>query len=126
LKKHHQTRAVLIGGLVAAATLIPAASASAGPSANAAVGFSCPKFTVVHGNTSAGFPKGVYNRLNFAPKAFLLNCDDSFQVLRSYLYAPDDHAGWKVGKLTGKLADRTGRRFIKSGSNGRIGFDVYK
>ena len=124
--KKHQTRAVLVGGLVAAAALIPAASASAGPTANAAVGFGCPKFTVVHNDTAAGFPKGVYNRLNFAPKAFLLNCDDSFQVFRSYLYSPNSHAGWKVGPLTGNLKNRTGKRFLKSGSNGRIGFDVYK
>src|SRR6266540_3472848 len=88
LLKKRQTRAVLVGGLIAAA-LIPAGAANAAPKANPAVGFGCPKFTVVVTDVAAGFPRGTYSRLNFAPTQAQLSCDYSFHVFRSYLYHPD-------------------------------------
>ncbi len=119
--------------LSAAAALVAmvavlASSASAGDKARASQGFNCPKFTVVVTDVEAGFPRGTYNRLNFAPdrNQSLLSCDYSFHVFRSYLYHPDSHRGWSVQRLRGELKNRTGKRFLLNGSDGKIGFDVYK
>ena len=79
-------------------------------------------------DVEAGFPRGTYNRLNFAPEGNqdLLPCDYTFHVFRSYLYHPDSHRGWTVQRLRGELKNRTGKRFLRNGTGGKQGFDVYK
>jgi hypothetical protein len=86
-------------------------------------------FTVVHNDVSEGFPKtgrngGKYSALAFSPTRSL-SCLTVYDVLRSYLYDPRGLKGWTVGRLTGELASFPGRRFLKRGSGGRTGFDVY-
>jgi hypothetical protein len=34
--------------------------------------------------------------------------------------------GWKVGPLIGELRGQLGKHFTKNGSNGRVGFDVFR
>ncbi len=34
--------------------------------------------------------------------------------------------GWTTQKLGGRLSGAIGKRFIKSGTNGRTGFDVWR
>jgi hypothetical protein len=112
--------------LAAIATLAVPAAAAAKPSAKAAATAECPIFTVVLNDPEAGFTAGRYHRLNFAPRISTLTCDDTYHIFRSYLYHPRSLRGWTVGKLVGELRTATGKRFIKRGTNGRVGFDVWR
>ncbi len=124
-----RSRLALVAAAVAscAALALPAAAgASQPPVARAAATTTCPHFTVVANDPLAGFTAGVYHRLNFSPVASQLTCNQTYDVLRSYLYAPSSLKGWTVGKLVGSLSGATGKRFTQNGSNGTIGFDVWR
>lgn len=114
--------------LVAAVALFFAAPAIAGAKskAKASATAECPIFTVVDDDPQAGFDAGRYHRLNFSPQIRTLTCDDTYHLFRSYLYNPRSMRGWTVGPLVSRLRGAEGRRFIKRGSKGRIGFDVWR
>jgi hypothetical protein len=111
--------------LAAIATLALPAAAGA-RTANVATTGECPIFTVVLNDPEAGFTAGKYHRLDFAPKIANVTCDDTYNVLRSYLYHPRTLRGWTVGPLVDELRTATGHRFLKRGSKGKIGFDVWR
>lgn len=118
--------------LAVAATAALALTASSGvasaksPAAKQSATAQCPIFTVVLNDPEAGFTAGRYRRLNFSPQISTLTCDDTYNIFRSYLYHPRSLRGWSVGPLGGELRTATGKRFTKRGSNGRIGFDVWR
>ena len=114
--------------LVAAVVLFVAAPAVAGAksTAKASATAECPIFTVVDDDPQAGFDAGRYHRLNFSPQIRTLTCDDTYHLFRSYLYNPRSMRGWTVGPLVSRLRGAEGRRFVKRGSKGRIGFDVWR
>ncbi len=118
---------VTAGVMLVTAVAVMSTSATAGNNkATAAVKFACPDFRVVVDDPAAGFKKGVYRRRNFSEPKGDLTCDDSYHVLRSYLYHPDSHKGWTVGRLKGDLANKQGKRFLKNGTDSQVGFDVFK
>ncbi len=124
-------RSRLLGVAVAAASIAaiavaPAVVATAKPVATAAKTQKCPRFWVVHTDRAAGFKAGHYYRLNFAPSLKRYTCTDTFHILRSYLYEPRTMKGWKVGPLIGELRGQLGKHFVKRGSHGKIGFDVFR
>ncbi len=114
-------RSRLLGTALAVAAV---ASVAVVPSASAQTQ-RCPKFWVVRDDPQADFVAGRYWRLNFAPRISTLSCDYTYHVFRSYLYEPDTHAGWAVQPLRGELRGQLGKRFVKRGTNGRVGFDVF-
>ncbi len=85
----------------------------------------CFDFTVVQPDPQAQFKAGVYHRQNFSPNNSL-SCNTTFDVFRSYLYDPTTLRGWTAGKLTGPLRNATGKRFVKNGTNGSSGFNIYR
>ena len=109
--------------LVAAAAL--ATSALASRTAHLTATMRCFNFTVVQPDPAAKFTAGVYQRQNFSPNNSL-SCNTAFDVLRSYLYDPQSHRGWSVGPLVGPLRNATGRRFVKTGTGGSTGFNVFR
>ena len=76
---------------------------SARPTGSAAATQRCFNFTVVQPDPAAGFAAGVYQRQNFSPNNSL-SCNTTFDVFRSYLYDPQTHRGWTVGRLVGRCA----------------------
>jgi hypothetical protein len=110
---------------VASLAVVPTV-ATAAPAAKASQTQRCPSFQVVLNDPAAGFAAGHYFRLNFAPRVSTLTCTDTYHVLRSYLYEPTTLKGWKVGPLIGELRGQQGKHFTKNGSNGKIGFDVFR
>lgn len=126
----HRPRSLALA-LAATAATAAAAPALAGaaapaPTARVAATATCPIFTVVSNDPMAGFSAGRYHRLNFSPNIRTLTCDTTFHILRSYLYHPRSMQGWTAGPLTGNLSRALGRRFLKRGTNGRTGFDVWR
>lgn len=117
--------AAVIAAIVAVAVL-PAVTATAKPVASASQTQRCPSFQVVLNDPTAGVSAGHYFRLNFAPRVSTLTCDDTYHLLRSYLYEPSSFRGWKVSALIGELRGQLGKHFVKNGSNGKIGFDVFR
>jgi hypothetical protein len=109
--------------LVAAAAL--ATSALASRTAHLTATMTCFNFTVVQPDPAAKFVAGVYQRQNFSPNNSL-SCNTTFDVLRSYLFDPQTHKGWSVGPLVGSLRNATGRRFVKTGTGGSTGFNVFR
>jgi hypothetical protein len=109
--------------LVAAAAL--ATSALASRTAHLTATMRCFNFTVVQPDPAAKFTAGVYQRQNFSPNNSL-SCNTAFDVLRSYLYDPQSQTGWTVGPLVGPLRNSVGRRFVKKGTGGSTGFNVYR
>ena len=73
----------------------------------------------------AQFKAGVYHRQNFSPNNSL-SCNATYDLFRSYLYDPQTLRGWTVGKLIGPLRNATGKRFVKNGTNGSTGFNIYR
>lgn len=123
----HRIRALAVAATAALAlTATTGAATAKQPSATKSATAECPIFTVVLNDPEAGFTAGRYHRLNFAPRIASLTCDDTYNILRSYLYHPRSLRGWSVGPLGGELRTATGKRFTKRGSNGRIGFDVWR
>ena len=116
----------VVVALVAAAFAASAVAATAQPVASAAQTQKCPSFFVVLNDPAAGFAAGHYHRLNFAPQVSTLTCSDTYHLLRSYLYEPRSFKGWKVSALIGELRGQLGKHFVKNGSNGKIGFDVFR
>lgn len=115
-------RSRLLGTALAVAAV---ASVAVVPTASAQTQ-RCPRFWVVRNDPQAGFVAGRYFRLNFAPRIRTLSCDYTYHVFRSYLYEPRSLRGWAVQRLRGELRGQLGRRFIKRGTNGRVGFDVFR
>jgi hypothetical protein len=95
------------------------------PTGSAAATQRCFNFTVVQPDPAAGFAAGVYQRQNFSPNN-TLSCNTTYDVFRSYLYDPQSHRGWQVGRLVGPLRNATGKRFVQTGTNGMTGFNVYR
>jgi hypothetical protein len=123
----HRARALPLALAAALALLVAApAFADARQKAKASATAECPIFTVVEDDPQAGFDAGRYHRLNFSPQIRSLTCDDTYHIFRSYLYHPRSMRGWTVGPLVSRLRSAEGRRFIKRGSGGRIGFDVWR
>ncbi|MDO8211570.1 hypothetical protein [Conexibacter sp. CPCC 206217] len=119
---HHRTR-LLTAAVVTLMAIVPA---SANAAARRTSTSECPIFTVVQNDPQSGFSAGKYHRLNFAPAGVSLTCDDTYHIFRSYLYEPRSMAGWTTQKLGGSLRTATGKRFVKRGTNGRVGFDVWR
>jgi hypothetical protein len=122
-----------LAALASVSALAATGVALAPGSASAAVFVQkCPTFRVVARDTRAGFPQaGVYRRNAFSnSRATIPSCNETYHVLRSWLYDPDRvefaEQGWDVGALRGGLRTRTGRQFAERGSNGRSGFQVYR
>ena len=109
--------------LVAAAAL--ATTALASRTAHVTATMRCFNFTVVQPDPAAKFTAGVYQRQNFSPNNSL-SCNTAFDVLRSYLFDPQSQTGWTVGPLVGPLRNAFGRRFVKKGTGGLTGFNVYR
>jgi hypothetical protein len=116
---------LVAAALLAAAAVTASALASNGTSARVAATQQCFNFTVVQPDPQAGFAAGVYRRQNFSP-GNTLSCNTSFDVFRSYLYDPQTHRGWSVGPLVGPLRNAQGKRFIRTGTNGAVGFSIYR
>ena len=114
--------AALAAGMAALATTALASSRTTG---SAAATQSCFAFTVVQPDPQAQFAAGVYQRNNFSPNNSL-SCNTTYHLLRSYLYDPSSLRGWTVGRLVGPLRNATGRRFVQNGTNGMVGFNVYR
>jgi hypothetical protein len=114
---------------VASALLVLGALAAAAfgsrPTGSAAATQRCFSFTVVQPDPLAGFAAGVYQRQNFSPNN-TLSCNTTYDVFRSYLYDPQSHRGWQVGRLVGPLRNATGKRFVQTGTNGTVGFNIYR
>ncbi|MDQ4040313.1 MAG: hypothetical protein M3141_01020 [Actinomycetota bacterium] len=111
--------------LAALAVMATTALASSRPTGSAAATQRCFNFTVVQPDPQARFAAGVYRRLNFSP-GNTLSCNTTYHLLRSYLYDPRSLRGWTVGPLVGPLRNTTGRRFVRNGTRGQVGFDVYR
>lgn len=123
----HRARALPLAIAAAVVLLVAApAFADARSTAKTSATAECPIFTVVDDDPQAGFDAGRYHRLNFSPQIRTLTCDDTYHIFRSYLYEPRSMRGWTVGPLVSRLRGAEGRRFIKRGSKGRIGFDVWR
>lgn len=120
-----KTRA-LSAAAVAALAILPASATAGAATAKPSATGECPIFTVVKNDPQSGFSAGKYHRLNFSPNPASLTCDDTYHIFRSYLYEPKSLRGWTVGKLVDELRTATGKRFIKNGSKGKIGFDVWR
>jgi len=120
----HRLRLLSLIALALPALLIPAAADGATRRRTATS--ECPIFTVVQNDPQAGFSAGKYHRLNFTPAGTTLTCDDTYHIFRSYLYEPRSMRGWKTQKLGGELRGAIGKRFVKNGTNGRTGFDVWR
>ena len=114
--------AVLVAGVAVLAT---AALASSRTTGSAAATQRCFAFTVVQPDPQAHFAAGVYRRNNFSP-GNTLSCNTTYHLLRSYLYDPRSLRGWRVGPLVGPLRNATGRRFVRNGTGGTVGFNVYR
>src|SRR3954453_2878675 len=114
----------LIAAVLATAGLATTALASS-KTVHVSATMRCFSFTVVQPDPAAKFSAGVYQRQNFSPNNSL-SCNTAFDTLRSYLYDPQTLRGWTVGPLTGPLKNATGRRFVKNGTNGSTGFNVYR
>ena len=119
----HRLRLLALVALALPALLIPSAANAATRRTSTT---ECPIFTVVKNDPQSGFSAGKYHRLNFTPAGTTLTCDDTYHIFRSYLYAPRSMKGWTTQKLGGRLSGAIGKRFIKSGTNGRTGFDVWR
>ena len=124
-----RSRLLIVTALAVAAaaiTVLPTVVATAKPTAKASQTQKCPKFWVVRDDPQADFVAGRYFRLNFAPRISQLSCDYTYHVFRSYLYEPRSHRGWVVQSLRGELRGQLGKRFVKRGSRGKVGFDVFR
>lgn len=114
-----RSRLLVLAALAVAAVAVLPAAASAQTQR-------CPTFWVVRDDPQADFVAGRYFRLNFAPRISTLSCDYTYHVFRSYLYEPRSATGWAVQPLRGELRGQLGKRFVKRGTNGRVGFDVFR
>lgn len=115
----------LIAAVLATAGLATTALGSSKQTGRVSATQRCFNFTVVQPDPAAKFSAGVYQRQNFSPNNSL-SCNTAFDILRSYLYDPQTLRGWTVGSLTGPLKNATGRRFVKNGTHGSTGFNVYR
>jgi hypothetical protein len=120
----HRLRRLSLVALALPALLLPAVAD--GATSRRTSTSECPLFTVVKNDPQAGFSAGRYHRLNFTPAGTTLTCDDTYHLFRSYLYEPRSMRGWTTQKLGGKLRGALGKRFVKNGTNGRTGFDVWR
>jgi hypothetical protein len=115
-----------VAAVAAAFTLLGGAvTALASSRGTAASTQRCFDFTVVQPDPWAQFAAGTYHRSNFSP-GNSLSCDATYHLFRSYLYDPPSLRGWTVGPLTGSLRGQIGKRFVKNGTRGTVGFNIYR
>jgi hypothetical protein len=118
-------RPLAVAGALVVLGALTATALGSRPTGSAAATQRCFNFTVVQPDPAAGFAAGVYQRQNFSPNNSL-SCNTTFDVFRSYLYDPQTHRGWTVGRLVGPLRNATGKRFVRNGTNGMTGFNIYR